>query len=173
MKDLNEIRMIKMLERKERRYYKIKKIIDDEKNPVLSFMLNIPGKEKNFKEAVDFHLYIIEEIKKILKENNIKIIKESYENLETGMEYLLEFKGDAKFVKKLMVNYEEKRPENRILDIDIYDENFKQISRSSLGLSERKCFVCDDKARTCIKEERHTQEEIEKAARNMLNFRYR
>lgn len=173
MKDSNEIRMMKMLDAKEKRYYKIKKLIDEGEKPVLSFMLNIPGIEKNFKEAVEFHKYNIEEIKKILDENNIAIIKESYENLETGMEYIIQFNGDANFVKKIMVKFEEEKPENRILDIDIYNEDFKQISRSSLGLGERKCFVCDDRARACIKAERHSQEEIEEAVRNMLSFRYR
>lgn len=164
-----EKRMMKMLDAKERRFYKIKKLIEKNHLPVLSFMLNIPGEEKNYKDAVDFHLYNMEKIKKILEENKIQIIVESYKNIETGMEYICQFKGDANFVKKLMVKYEESEKINRILDIDIYDEDFKQISRSNLGLGERKCFICDKKARACIKDETHSPEELEEFVRNELN----
>lgn len=168
MKDSKIIAMQKMLDAKEKRYYKIKALTEKYNLPVLSFMLNIPGEDKNFKEAVDFHKKYIEKIKKLLEENEIKILFEDYENLTTGMEYIGVLDGDGREIKKLMMEVEEESIGGRLLDLDIYDKDFSQISRSSLGLSERKCIICDDLARTCIKKERHSQDELEKKVREIL-----
>ncbi|WP_268875196.1 citrate lyase holo-[acyl-carrier protein] synthase [Peptoniphilus porci] len=44
------------------------------------------------------------------------------------------------------------------------------MSRSSLGLSERRCIICGDVARTCIKEERHSIEELEEKVLEILKL---
>lgn len=168
MKDSKIIAMQKMLDAKEKRYYKIKALTEKYNLPVLSFMLNIPGEDKNFEDAVNFHRAYIEKIKNILEKEDIKILWEEYNNLNTGMEYLAVLNGEGKFIKEKMIGLEEESREGRLLDIDIYDRDFKQISRSSLGLSERKCIICDDLARTCIKKERHRQDELEKKVREIL-----
>ncbi|OLR65282.1 citrate lyase holo-[acyl-carrier protein] synthase [Peptoniphilus porci] len=170
MKDSKIVRMQKMLDAKEKRYYKIKALTEKFNSPVLSFMLNIPGEEKNFKEAVKFHRDYIEKIKKILQENSISILEEEYNNLRTGMEYIAAIDCNGKFVKKRMIDLEEKNLGGRLLDIDIYDKDFTQISRSSLGLSERRCIICGDVARTCIKEERHSIEELEEKVLEILKL---
>ena len=168
MKDSKILAMNRMLEAKEKRYYKIKSLTEKFESPVLSFMLNIPGEDKNFKEAVDFHKKYIEKIKKLLEENKIEILFEEYENLITGMEYIGVLEGNGREIKKLMIEIEEESLGGRLLDLDIYDKDFSQISRSSLGLPERKCIICGDTARTCIKEERHKQEELEDKVREII-----
>ena len=168
MKDSKKILMNRMLDAKENRYYKIKSLTEKYNRPVLSFMLNIPGEEKNFKGAVDFHKKYIEKIKKILEKNEINILFEEYQNLITGMEYLAVVNCDGKFIKEKMIKVEENSLGGRLLDIDIYDENFKQVSRSSLNLLERKCIICGDTARSCIKEERHSLGELEDKARKII-----
>ena len=168
MKDSKIIAMQKMLDAKEKRYYKIKALTVKYNLPVLSFMLNIPGEDKNFEDAVIFHEKLIKKIKNILEKEDIKILWEEYNNLNTGMEYLAVLNGEGKFIKEKMIGLEEESREGRLLDIDIYDRDFSQISRSSLGLSERKCIICDDIARTCIKKERHSLNELEKKVREIL-----
>lgn len=168
MKDSKILAMNRMLEAKEKRYYKIKDLTEKYETPVLSFMLNIPGEDKNFEEAVSFHKKYVEKIKNLLEEKKIKILFEDYENLVTGMEYLAVLDGDGRLIKKLMMEVEEASLGGRLLDIDIYDKDFSQISRSSLGLPERKCIICGDTARTCIKEERHKIEELEERVREII-----
>ena len=167
MIDSKILAMNRMLEAKEKRYYKIKDLTECYKAPVLSFMLNIPGEDKNFEEAVSFHKKYVEKIKNLLEENKIKILFEDYQNLVTGMEYLAVLNGDGRLIKKLMMEVEEESLGGRLLDLDIYDKDFSQISRSSLGLPERKCIICGDSARTCIKEERHNLNELEERAREI------
>ena len=168
MKDSKILAMNRMLDAKEKRYYKIKSLTEKYEAPVLSFMLNIPGEDKNFEEAVSFHKKYVDKIKNLLEENKIKILFEDYENLVTGMEYLAVLDGDGCLIKKLMMEVEEESLGGRLLDLDIYDKDFSQISRSSLGLPERKCIICGDTARTCIKEERHKIEELEERVREII-----
>lgn len=168
MKDSKILAMNRMLDAKEKRYYKIKSLTEKYEAPVLSFMLNIPGEDKNFEEAVSFHKKYVEKIKNLLEEKEIKILFEDYENLVTGMEYIGVLDGDGCVIKKLMMEVEEESMGGRLLDIDIYDKDFSQISRSSLGLPERKCIICGDTARTCIKEERHKIEELEERVREII-----
>lgn len=168
MIDSKILAMNRMLEAKEKRYYKIKDLTEIYKAPVLSFMLNIPGEDKNFEEAVSFHKKYVEKIKNLLEENKIKILFEDYQNLVTGMEYLAVLDGDGCVIKKLMMEVEEESMGGRLLDLDIYDKDFSQISRSSLGLPERKCIICGDTARTCIKKERHNLKELEERVREII-----
>lgn len=168
MKDSKIIDMDNMLDAKEKRYYKIKDLTEKFGLPVLSFMLNIPGEDKNFKDAVNFHKDYIKEIKKTFDDNEIKIIYEEYHNLNTGMEYLAVFNGNGKFVKEKMIDLEEKDLGGRLLDIDIYDSDFSQISRSVLNLPERRCILCTGIARTCIKEERHSLNDLKEKVRRIL-----
>lgn len=168
MKDSKILAMNRMLDAKEKRYYNIKDLTEKYEASVLSFMLNIPGEDKNFEEAVSFHKKYVDKIKNLLEENKIKILFEDYQNLVTGMEYLAVLDGDGCVIKKLMMEVEEESLGGRLLDIDIYDKDFSQISRSSLGLPERKCIICGDTARTCIKEERHKIEELEERVREII-----
>ncbi|MCX7904879.1 MAG: citrate lyase holo-[acyl-carrier protein] synthase, partial [Caloramator sp.] len=47
----------------------------------------------------------------------------------------------------------------RLFDIDIYF-NGQPISRSELGFDSRKCIVCGDDARVCVREKRHDLRKI-------------
>ena len=123
MIDSKILAMNRMLEAKEKRYYKIKDLTESYKAPVLSFMLNIPGEDKNFEEAVSFHKKYVDKIKNLLEENKIKILFEDYQNLVTGMEYLAVLNGDGCVIKKLMMEVEEETVGGRLLDLDIYDKD--------------------------------------------------
>lgn len=50
-----------------------------------------------------------------------------------------------------MTALEEKYSFTRLMDIDIFDGDYRQISRSDLGLEPRKCYICDREAKFCIK----------------------
>lgn len=162
------MRLEKMLLAKEQRANIQKKLIEEYNDSLISFMLNIPGQVKNSKEFVDFHKGYIEEIKKTLKEKNILILKEEYFNKETGMEYFAIVHCDEKLLKKYMVDIEERNDKTRLLDIDIFSKEYNQISRSSLNLPNRKCIVCNDDAKSCIRLEKHNINELEEKVKDII-----
>ena len=162
------LRLEKMLLAREQRANMQKKLIEEYNNSLISFMLNIPGKIKNSKEFVEFHKKYIEEIKKILKEKDIVILREDYFNKDTGIEYFAVVNCDEILLKKYMVDLEEKNKQTRLLDIDVFSKDYNQISRSSLNLPNRKCIVCNDDAKSCIRLEKHNADELEEKVKNII-----
>lgn len=164
---MDEVLFKKILDEREKRYDIQMNLIEKYSSPIISFMLNIPGKVKKNKEYINFHLKIIEKIKKLFEAENIKINEEIYSDSEFGMYYIASVKIDAKILKQKMVELENESF-GRILDIDVFDENKNQITRNSLGLPERKCLLCENDARICIKERKHSTEELLKKVNEII-----
>lgn len=67
------------------------------------------------------------------------------------------------YTKGLCVEFEEKTPYGKVLDLDIMDRNGVVISREYLGLPARKCFICDNPAAVCSSRRLHSPEELAEA----------
>lgn len=157
---------LELLNSREMRYNRQKKLIEKFNKPIISFMLNIPGEIKRTEDYVKFHKIGIDLIKEIIGE---KIILEYYYDEVTGMYYLASIDMDARDLKREMISLEDSVM-GRLFDIDIFDENFNQITRSSLNLEPRKCILCDNVARICIKERNHTYEELVYETNRIINL---
>jgi len=76
---------------------------------------------------------------------------------------------DAFILKKMSVEIEETHTLGRLLDIDVYNINKKQISRTEIGELTRKCFICSNEARSCIILKRHSLKELNKKINFLLS----
>lgn len=162
---MNEF-FFKLLDSREKRFELQKHLIEKYKKPIISFMLNIPGPVKRTDSYVDFHKMGIAIIKSLLNE---KIIYEQYYDEETGMFYIAVLNMDAEDLKKEMIEIENSDM-GRLFDIDVFDENFNQITRSSLFLEQRKCLLCNNRAKICIRERNHSYEDLIKETNNIIDF---
>jgi holo-ACP synthase len=57
--------------------------------------------------------------------------------------------------KARCVALEESAPWGRLVDLDVYDRQGTPLSRTSLGLPQRSCLLCDRPAVECIRLRRH------------------
>ena len=73
--------------------------------------------------------------------------------------YLLD--GDAHDWKKRVIALENRSPLARLWDIDIIGGDGVAVSRRDLGLPPRRCLICDDDAKTCARERRHSIAELQ------------
>ena len=73
--------------------------------------------------------------------------------------YLLD--GEARDWKTRMLALENRAPLARLWDIDIIDRDGVAVSRRDLGLPPRRCLICDDDAKTCARERRHSIAELQ------------
>ena len=73
--------------------------------------------------------------------------------------YLLD--GEARDWKTRMLALENRAPLSRLWDIDIIDRDGVAVSRRDLGLPPRRCLLCDDDAKTCARERRHSIAELQ------------
>ena len=73
--------------------------------------------------------------------------------------YLLD--GEARDWKTRMLALENRAPLSRLWDIDIIGGDGAPVSRRDLGLPPRRCLICDDDAKTCARERRHSIAELQ------------
>ena len=81
-------------------------------------------------------------------------------DLNTGYEAYLLTDLPLLDAKRAAVDIEDSHPLGRLFDIDIIDPQGIPVPRDRVGLSPRRCLVCDREARYCMRMRWHTQEEI-------------
>lgn len=125
--------------------------------PLLVMKLNYIGEIKN-NDIIDNIMNIMEDI--VSDIFNPYIYFKLLRITEEGPYSIFMIKKNATEIKKTSIEIEDKHILGQCVDIDIYDENMEKISRTDLGYELRKCYVCNKNAKQCIKEERHTNNEI-------------
>lgn len=73
---------------------------------------------------------------------------------------LLGSSSDATQLKRQAVVLEHSQPGGRLLDIDIYDRQGRQLDRKFIDLPARSCLVCDQVAIECIRQQTHNMTEL-------------
>lgn len=88
-------------------------------------------------------------------------------DLETGFEaYYLVRKAPLE-VKRLCCKLEGEHPLGRLMDIDVIGPQ-GPVSRTELGLEERRCLLCVQPARVCMRARSHTTEELLRKIEQMV-----
>jgi len=135
---------------------------------IVQITLNVPGWPKHLEgeEAiiVKFHNYFIKSFSAIPKYETI------YSNA-AGLCCLMLYCGSdssALAAKRIAVRLEEEKNGGRIVDMDVVMKD-RTISRADLKLSPRSCIVCGKDAKTCAKQQKHSNEEVRAAAEKILS----
>lgn len=81
-------------------------------------------------------------------------------DLDTGYEAFLLVRGDLLSVKRTACAIEDTHPLGRLFDIDVIDTHGIPVPRTAVGGSPRRCLVCDNEARYCMRNRSHTQDTI-------------
>ena len=90
-------------------------------------------------------------------------------DLDTGFEAFMLVPLSELEAKRLAVELEDSHPLGRLFDVDVIQrilssegdvEDVVPISRSAIGSSPRRCLICDNEARFCMRQHAHTQEEL-------------
>ena len=137
----------KILIAREKRNSRIHKYTD--KYQVISLKANIPGNNKNIKEA-----YILINIfdKILIRYNPVKrFVYKSYDG-----PYIIYLFSKSKNLKSEMVKIESKNKLSRFIDIDVYLNQSHSLNRKK----PRKCFICNQSALLCARMQKHSKEEL-------------
>lgn len=81
-------------------------------------------------------------------------------DLETGYEAYLITPLPLLEAKRIAVTIEDTHPLGRLFDIDVINTDGIPVARNDIGEKPRRCLVCDQEARYCMRMRWHTQEEI-------------
>lgn len=165
---MDEKLIMKILDSKEARGEFQKRLIEEFQNTVISFTLNTPGSEKDNKRYRIVHKYAMEFILESLKEKEIDILYKYRDDKFTGPEGYIVVDRDAFEIKEMMIDIEETHFLGRIFDIDVFDKDMNQISRTDLNINTRKCLLCSKNARVCMRERTHTIGKLAEKVNKMI-----
>jgi holo-ACP synthase len=144
-----------ILDAREKRVYRRKRLEALYNRPVVTFTINIPGGEKNSPKyrwlcglAVEEYLGAMED-----RENTLEFIEDR--TSADGPETFLVINEEPAVLKEIGMEIEENHFLGRLFDIDV-----SGVSRDGLSQPLRKCIVCHRDAVDCIVGRRHTRQEV-------------
>ncbi len=135
---------------------------------IATVRVNYPGIKKSNYVSDNIGKIMYDDIRNFYKSSII--YEEYYKNREGFIGHFI-FNVDYATVKKQLVYIEENHILGRCVDLDVYymkrDENSDidticGVSRRDLGMSSRKCFLCDKEAKICSRCQTHNVEDLEK-----------
>ncbi len=122
-------------------------------HPATLFLaLNIPGGEKTPPGAEALFVWMFNQLPAVLA----GIAESSRFHDVLGPYAILCLEADPKAVKEACVHLETGHPSSRLIDLDVYGPDGRQIDRNSLGIPSRSCLICDQPAVDCIRAKRHS-----------------
>lgn len=149
-----------ILDSKEDRRIFQTKLIEQYKNTLITFTLNIPGAEKDNEEYRKIHRQAMDYILKSLEGKKIKLLHDERFEKSTGPEGYILVEKSALDIKLFMIEIEEGHALGRLFDIDVFDKKNRQVTRKDLNIEARKCLICKEDARVCMRERKHSQDEL-------------
>ena len=159
-KGICEISLSELLDSRERRAAHQKMLMNAYGGLLISMTLNIPG---SVKDRPSYRRVLEIGMERLLA--NIPqeaIVWKEQMFLPTGPEAYMIIREDAfsaEDLKRLTVSLEDADDLGRLMDIDVLTGN-GGISRADLGIHDRKCLICDNRAKLCARSQRHSIEDL-------------
>lgn len=127
---------------------------------LVSMTLNIPGPIKSFPLADWFFCVACAMAQTLFCHRRETVLHMQSHRLSTGNEAFFCVDRDATTLKEALVGLEESAPAARLLDLDVFDADGRQITRAELGLSPRRCHLCARPAVECARSRRHSMPDL-------------
>ncbi|MGX7243666.1 citrate lyase holo-[acyl-carrier protein] synthase [Enterococcus quebecensis] len=136
---------------------------------LLSATMNIPGPVKTNEQLRNAFLTVIKEINTLFLPEKLVVCK--HQELNTGSEYYLVLNETPEGLKKKLIQVEETHIYGRLMDLDVIylkDHRLCSISRTALNHKPRTCFICDEEAKICGRQRRHSIEEMQQTISQLI-----
>ena len=159
--------MNNLLDAREMRLRYVHELIKSTGRPVVVIKSNTPGPHKNTKDA-----YVLVRLFLLELKNHIGVASSVMMDSADGPYALLSIDAtDLIETKKRLVELEETHELGRMIDLDLYMDATYSISRVHLSLASRRCFICEQDARICSRNQTHdTYELIEFIHQKVMNY---
>ena len=162
-----EITLDKLLASRDRRVEMQQKLRDNYPNSTLVCLTVImPGNIKRNLSSLIASQAAINTLLNKLEGNIVDVVTR---DLETGYEaYVVTslMKQDAKLIA---CEIEDNHPLGRLFDIDVLDDNGVPMKREVLGFPPRRCLMCDNEARYCMRNRSHSPQELNARIQQMID----
>ena len=154
-----EITLDQLLESRDNRFAMQKDLIS--KNPgqtLVCFTVVMPGQVKR------------NHLSAVIAEAGVNALREQFEghisqcierDLETGYEAYLLLSVPKREAKQMLCDIEDTHSLGRLFDMDVVDATGVPLSRAEVYRSPRKCMLCDNDARVCMRNHTHALSELQ------------
>jgi holo-ACP synthase len=146
-----------ILQDREKRYYEILSLLSKYRVPVICGKINYPGDDKNTLEAQNAFQILRQLLTEKFAENSMDT---QILTGDDGSSILIATSLKPLEAKKVAVSIENSHPLGRIFDIDVYGVEGVSIGREELGMESRKCIICNENARVCMRTACHSFQEV-------------
>lgn len=117
----------------------------------------MPGSVKRSSLSLDIARAAVEEIRTRLADRMLRF--ETFD-LPTGFEAFAAIDASPDHVKQAACSIEDCHPLGRLFDIDVFAADGTPLTRTQYGLPARRCIICGDDARVCMRTRRHDYDEL-------------
>lgn len=124
--------------------------------PLISFSLVSPGAVKNSPVWQRVAGYARREITALCQKMEWVSVWEKQVDARSGPEWMVAVCAPAKALKQQLLMLEQQHPLGRLWDIDVIDSDGQLLSRRELGVSPRRCLICDREAHICARARQHS-----------------
>lgn len=164
------ITLVEMLEVREKRVEIQQELLQEYPTcSLLSATMNIPGPVKTNEQLRHVFLTVIKDLNLIFPPE--KIVARKHRELKTGSEYYLALNETPEELKRKLIEVEETHFFGRLMDLDVIylrNHTLHSISRTELNRKPRTCFICEEEAKVCGRQRRHSVEEMQETISNLL-----
>jgi holo-ACP synthase len=158
-----------MLARREARVARQRALLECFGRPVVSLTLVTPGPVKDTAQArFVFEAGLAATAKALASAGHAVVAAESA-FLDTGPEALQAVDAEPLALKRVLVALEERHPLGRLWDIDVIAVDGAGVSRRQLGLSARRCLLCDQPAHACARARRHALPDLQRVIKDRID----
>lgn len=140
-----------ILDAREQRAFHVRDAL--KKSPlVLLIKANTPGLNKN----IWLSKYLVLLFRKLLEHTCEPCESSFYESMDGPYVIIHLPEDDVMSIKHFLMHIEETHPLGRFIDLDLFNEPFKSISRMDIEAPLRTCMLCDKPAIECMRNQNHS-----------------
>ena len=162
-----EITLDKLLASRDRRVEMQQKLRENYPNSTLVCLTVImPG---NIKRNLSSLIASYAAINALMRQFEGKIVDVITRDLETGYEAYIVTSVPQREAKIIACDIEDTHPLGRLFDIDILDNDGVPVKRETVGSNPRRCLICDNEARYCMRNRTHTPQELNAQIQKMID----
>lgn len=162
-----EITLDKLLASRDRRVEMQQKL--REKHPNLTLVcltVIMPGNTKRNLSSLIISQSAINTLLNKLEGNVVDVVTR---DLETGYEAYVVTNLSQHDTKLIACDIEDNHPLGRLFDIDVLDADGFPVKRETAGFQPRRCLMCDNEARYCMRNRTHTPQELNAKIKQMVD----
>jgi holo-ACP synthase len=158
-----------MLQAREARVERRRMILEMWLRPTISLSIVMPGPVKDCAASRYLRDVALDVLMRALDREGWSAETTEILNEAAGPEAIVTVAADPIELKRATVAIEDAHPLGRLWDLDVEAAGTGTVSRRSLGLPVRRCFVCSEPAHACARSRAHSLEELLNAMRAIVD----